>query len=98
MQRIEIAGREYDVVVRLDLHAACPLGEDITLAPRVAQMHSFPEPGAWSARMRKPLMQLDARDARALRHELEPLLRPLDETIDGYRTAAARRRRRRTAA
>jgi len=46
--------------------------------------------------MRKPLLHLDERDATVLRAELQPLLRPLEETIDDYLAAAARKLRRRT--
>ncbi|WP_433454038.1 hypothetical protein ACQPXS_38400 [Streptomyces sp. CA-142005] len=58
---------------------------DSVLRDLVPRLSVLPDPATWSVRMRRASLTLPAADADLVRTEVEPLLRPYDETAEGYR-------------
>ncbi|MFC8427720.1 hypothetical protein [Streptomyces sp. NPDC057253] len=57
----------------------------------MARLSVFPDPATWSVRMRRASLTLPPTDAELVRTELELLLRPYEETREGYRWGPAAR-------
>jgi hypothetical protein len=94
---ISIGGRVFSYACDIELRSLAPFREGVVLADLVRRLEVFPDQRSWSARMRRPLLALSARDARLIAKEVAPIARPVGEAIDGYREwlqrVAARRRR-----
>lgn len=87
-QPIRVAGREFEFGCDLVIESLARLGEGIQLAPLVQQLRVFPQPAAWSAQMRRPLLRLPTADARLLLRDLDRVAGPVDEALEGYLAAA----------
>lgn len=66
-------GREFPLVVELEIESLAPLREGLELAPLVPRLaRTFPDPKSWSVRMRRALVPLDPADAAEIRRALAP--------------------------
>jgi hypothetical protein len=69
----------------LHISGLAPFRQGLVLRDLVPRLSVFPDPATWSVRMRRASLALPPGDADLLRAELEPLLRPYDETAGAYR-------------
>lgn len=64
-------GREYPLVVELEIESLAPLRDGLDLAPLVPRLRAtFPDPATWSVRMRRALVPLDVSDAATIERGL----------------------------
>jgi hypothetical protein len=91
---IAIGNREFSYACDIELDSLAPFRKGVILADLVPRLEVFPDERSWSARMRRPLLVLPAKDARLIAKELAPLARPVEETIHDYvdRSPASRTR------
>lgn len=80
--------RRYTSGCILDIQGVAPLHDGVELQSLVPQLHAFPDGSAWSMRLRRPPVLLDKHDADILKHQLNPLLEPLNRHLDAYIKAA----------
>lgn len=81
---VRFGDREYTVGVPFTIERLAPYREGVELAPLVNSLASFPNPRAWSGRMRRALVPLIAEDADALMGELASVAKPYPEQLAGY--------------
>jgi hypothetical protein len=93
---VEIGGREFPRGCDITVESLAAWGHGVDLGALVERMDAFPNPGAWSIYLRRPLLRLPSRDAEFLRGLLAPLAGPVGDSIQGYldRAAAAEPRPR----
>lgn len=82
---IRFGEREFPVEVPLHIELLAPRREGVELASLVPRLHTFPDPGAWSARMRRALVPLDERDAPLLNRELKKVARRYPDELGTYK-------------
>lgn len=74
---VTFGGRGFARGCDLEILRLAPLGSGPELAPLVSGLDVFSDaPGAWSARLRRPLVALGERDAGLIRDALEPVAAP----------------------
>jgi hypothetical protein len=81
---VRFGDREYTVGVQFSIERLAPRRQGVELAPLVPQLASFPNPRAWSGRMRRALVPLTSEDANLLVRELEQIASPYPEELAGY--------------
>lgn len=81
---VRFGDREYTVGVPFAIERLAPLRQGVELSPLVQRLSSFPNPRAWSGRMRRALVPLTSEDADLLVRELEQVARPYPEELAGY--------------
>ncbi|MEU5521923.1 hypothetical protein ABZ759_14990 [Streptomyces sp. NPDC047860] len=84
-QPVVFGDRSFTEGCRLEVSGLAPFREGLVLRDLVPQLSVFPDPATWSVRMRRASLALPPEDADLLRADLDPLLRPYDETADAYR-------------
>lgn len=84
---VVVAGRTFELGCELTLECLARLGRGVELAPLVPRLEVFPEPGAWSARMRRPLLRLPLADAGLLMRELDRAAGPTGSALADYTEA-----------
>jgi hypothetical protein len=90
-KQLFIAGREYTTGCDLKLTGLAALGEGVILADIAEELMVFqPNPGAWSIRMRRSVLQLPYGDVDLIMAKLKPALHHPDETLNAYLERAAR--------
>jgi hypothetical protein len=78
-------GREYPLVVELEIEALAPLRQGVELAPLVSKLRAtFPDSATWSVRMRRALVPLDGADAIVIEHELRGVAVEYAAALPGY--------------
>jgi hypothetical protein len=87
---ISFGGREFSVGVDFHINALLPRDRGVELGPLIPKLRdSFPNERAWSARLRRALVPLAARDAATLKRAMErakPVRR--EDAVDTYPHAA----------
>jgi hypothetical protein len=81
---IRFGGKEYPIGVRFRIERLAPRSEGVELSPLVERLSSFPDPRAWSARMRRALVPITDEDAELLSRELVRVARPYTEALSSY--------------
>lgn len=86
---IGIGGREFTRGCEIRVHALAPYLTGVELVPLVPRLAAFPDkrPGAWSIRLRRPLLEIGEQDAALLREELAAVTISPDVAIPGYLAA-----------
>lgn len=79
-------GREYPLVVELEIESPAPLREGVELAPLVPMRATFPDPKTWSVRMRRALVPLDRADSEVIGRELAAVACSRSEALPTYGT------------
>jgi hypothetical protein len=78
-------GREYPLVVELEIESVARLREGVELAPLVPSLRAtFPDPATWSVRMRRALVPLASGDATVIERELRPHALSYTEAVGSY--------------
>ena len=65
-----IDGRTFEIGCRLRLEQLVPRGTGVVLADLVPGLKVFPDPRAWSAKLRRTILALPEEDAQTLKTEL----------------------------
>jgi hypothetical protein len=81
---VRFGNHEYNVGVPFRIERLAPWREGVELAPLVPHLTSFPNPRAWSGRMRRALVPLTPEDADFLLGELEEIAPPYPQALAGY--------------
>lgn len=86
---VRFGEREFSVGVELEITKLLPRGEGIELAPLIPQLsESFPNPRAWSARLRRALVPVAPSDAKRLIHQLATVRAgEIEEAVGSYEAA-----------
>jgi hypothetical protein len=71
-QPLEISGRQFHSGCRLRIDSVAPYPSGVVLASLVDRLAVFPKPHAWSAYLRRALLQLPEVDVALLAQELKP--------------------------
>ncbi|MEU1447748.1 hypothetical protein [Streptomyces mirabilis] len=74
---------------RLEVSGLAGFREGLVLRDLVPRLSVFPDTATWSVRMRRASLTLPPGDADVVRTDLEPLLRPYGEAVEGYRWESA---------
>ncbi|GAB4587628.1 hypothetical protein [Nocardia sp. IFM 10818] len=83
---VTIAGRDFTRGCGITIHQLCPYLVGVDLATLLPRLNAFPDkrPGAWSIRLRRPLLQVDDADATLIGTELDGVAGLPDELIPDY--------------
>jgi len=81
--------RSYPYECRIRLHALTPPLTGVELASLVPELHLFPDPHSWSARLRRALVPLDAHDADLIDQRLTGLVQEPRHHVAAYAALAA---------
>lgn len=81
---VRFSGREYTIGVPFKIERLAPRPEGVELAPLVPRLSSFPNPRAWSGRMRRALVPITENDAEFLLDQLAQVAPPYPEALAGY--------------
>jgi predicted RNA-binding protein len=81
---VSIGGKPFTHDCRIVLRSLTPLHEGIELRPLINELEVFPNPDAYSAKLRRPLLALPATDAELIRTRLKTRTRDPEETRSGY--------------
>ena len=81
---VRFGGREFPIGVELRIELLAPRHEGVELAPLVQRLDAFPEAHSRSARMRRALVPLGARDAALLERELAKVARRYPHDLESY--------------
>lgn len=71
----------------LDIRALADWRGGLVLSDLIPMLEVFPDPRAWSVRMRRAVLRLPVTDAKLLQVAIAPLLRPYPVMVDAYRQA-----------
>ncbi|MCX5346638.1 hypothetical protein OG901_02315 [Streptomyces mirabilis] len=74
---------------RLEVSGLAGFREGLVLRDLVPRLSVFPDTATWSVRVRRASLTLPPGDADVVRTDLEPLLRPYGEAVEGYRWESA---------
>jgi hypothetical protein len=83
-QPVRFGDREFPVGVELRIELLAPQRQGVELAPLVERLEAFPDPRTWSARMRRALVPISARDAKLLERELRQVALPYPKALESY--------------
>lgn len=89
---VEIGGQSFTHDCQIVVNSLAPFREGLELAPLIPELEVFPDPRAYSARLRRPLLLLSSADARLIQTRLTEYVSSPKETSQGYldlRVAAA---------
>jgi len=83
---LTIAGREFTRGCTIEIDSLAPYLRGVELAPLLPRLAAFPDKraGAWSIRLRRPLLALPTGDADLLRAELAKVATTPDEVVGEY--------------
>lgn len=81
---LEIAGMSFVSGCALRIDGLAPYPGGLELAPLVPSLDAFPNPTAWSIYLRRPLLQLSAKDAERLGQGLDPMLVSRTRALPSY--------------
>jgi hypothetical protein len=81
---VEFGGRVFPHGCDLLVESLVPWGAGVELQPLVERLDAFPDPKAWSIRLRRPLLRLPAQDAALLRSRLASQAGSRLDHLDGY--------------
>ncbi|MER5413985.1 hypothetical protein [Streptomyces virginiae] len=84
---LRLAERSFSDGCSLNIHSLAQWREGLVLSDLVPQLQVFPDPAAWSVRMRTAALLLPAADAHLLRAAVAPFLHPYLEIVEAYRQA-----------
>lgn len=89
---VRFGEREFSTGLDLEIESLLPRGSGVELAPLTPRLsESFPNPRAWSARLRRALVPLSTRDASTIGKALGQIDRSrIDEAAATYALPAAR--------
>ncbi|HKF80325.1 MAG TPA: hypothetical protein VKB17_05820, partial [Thermoleophilaceae bacterium] len=90
---VRLAGRTFPLGCAIEVSGLVPLGTGVELSPLVRRLTVFPHQRSWSARLRRPLLQLPSSDVALIRKQLRPMLCAPQDVLDGYVKAVPGRRR-----
>jgi hypothetical protein len=86
---VVVGGRSYSRMVGIELRALTPRGQGVALVDLVKRLDAFPSPESWSAWMRRPLLEVSARDAKLIHRRLDPIARSPADVVETYGISAA---------
>lgn len=89
---VTIAGRDFTHDCRIAVKSLAPYGTGVDLSALVPQLHAFPDPRSWSARMRRPLLQLPDEDAELIASLFAPVARRPADALSTYSHVLTSRR------
>jgi hypothetical protein len=81
---ISIGGQPFTHDCRISLRSLAPFREGLELPPLIDELDIFPDPDAYSAKLRRPLLALPATDAKLIRARLRTHTRNPDRTRSTY--------------
>lgn len=81
---VRFGGREYTLGLLFRIEPLAEFRQGVELAPLVPRLSTFPNPRAWSGRMRRALVPVTVEDADLLVRELEQLAGPYPGELAGY--------------
>lgn len=86
---VTIAGRDFTRSCELSIETLAPYLTGVELVPLVPQLDAFPNKrsGAWSIRLRRPLLEISDADAQFLGQELSNVCRDAATVIPEYLAA-----------
>ncbi|RUL93712.1 hypothetical protein [Verrucosispora sp. FIM060022] len=88
---IEIAGRPFPSVCRLQIQGVVPYPGGLELRPLVERLDAFPKPHVWNTYLRRPLVQLSDSDCAILDEGLRSMVVPRDQALLTYPSTTANR-------
>ncbi|WP_182885197.1 hypothetical protein [Microbispora sp. H10885] len=81
---VHIGGRDYPTGCELNIDRLAPWGRGVELQPLVARLDAFPNPAAWSIKLRRALLRLPEKDAVLILDLLAPLAGTPEANLPGY--------------
>lgn len=81
---VEIAGRRFELGCGIAFDSLARKGAGVIVAEMVEELDAFPDPASWSARMRRPLVEMPSKDQELIRARLAPQLVPAGEALGEY--------------
>ncbi|MEV6986151.1 hypothetical protein AB0M95_33500 [Sphaerisporangium sp. NPDC051017] len=83
---VTIAGRDFTRGCEIKVEQLTPYLTGVELVPLVPQLETFPDKraGAWSIRLRRPLLEITEADARLLRDALSTMSGEPADVLPGY--------------
>lgn len=96
---VTVGGRSFPIGCRIGLRTLAPMRQGVALAPLVDQIEAFPHKHAWSATLRRALVQLGSVDADLLGSLLSEVDAPArvhrGQYLETIKPVASRRDRQR---
>jgi hypothetical protein len=86
---LEVAGRHFYAACDLQIDGLVPYPGGVELQPLVSRLAVFPKPEAWSAYLRRTLLQLPQSDVDLLTEHLAPMSQRRPEALATYPRIAA---------
>jgi hypothetical protein len=86
-ESVEFRGRQFTEGFAVEIQGIAPYGQGVELAPLAGHLHALPDVATWSVRLRRSIVSLDEQDEATVRKQLDPILIPLDQAIEGYLNA-----------
>ena len=86
---VSFRDREFSTGFDVQVTGVAPLHTGVELAPLAGSLAFLPDPATWSVRLRRSLIPLNDDDAAVLSRRLDSLLRPREEVLTEYQTAAS---------
>jgi hypothetical protein len=84
---VRFGEREFPIGMDLTIDQLAPRGAGAELAPLIPKLsESFPNPRAWSARLRRALVPVSARDASMIQRALAKSVQPPGDVTATYAT------------
>ena len=85
---VRFGERSFELGASVRIDGVAPFRNGCELAQLRGRLDSMPTtPGGWAMHLRRSLIELSAHDTQLVAHALAPLLRPLPDVIDSYRSA-----------
>lgn len=81
---LEIGGRTFTHECGIHIESLARYRAGLELTPLVKELHAFPNPNRYSARLRRPLLRLPDEDARLIRRRMKALVEPPARTRRDY--------------
>ncbi|MEU0519607.1 hypothetical protein [Streptosporangium sp. NPDC006007] len=81
---LKIGAKTYPRGCLIDVQELADWGTGVEVVPLLSKLEVFPDPGVWSAQLRRPLLRLPARDADLFRVKLANVARDPDEVLASY--------------
>lgn len=82
--------RDFPCGCDLRIDSLAPWGGGVELRLLVERLAAFPDARSWSARLRRPLLNLPEQDADLLRSALAAVAGTLEQHLGAYRSQAAK--------
>jgi len=81
---IVFGGRTYQIGLWFRIERLAAVREGVELGPLVSQLATFPNPDAWSARLRRSLVPLAGDDGDVLQHAVAKIAPPYPAALPTY--------------